>query len=65
MSYELYRRSAPGQALMDALDELIENQQITPQLGMRVIHQFDASMSEALGTVRGRFTVKVNTNTPS
>lgn len=60
MNYELYRRSAPGQALTDALDELIQNQQITPQLAMRVLLQFDRVMSESLNTmVRGRCTIKV------
>lgn len=60
MNYELYRRSAPGQALTDALDELIQNQQITPQLAMRVLFQFDRVMAESLvSMVRGRCTVKV------
>lgn len=60
MNYELYRRSAPGQALTDALDELIQNQQITPQLAMRVLFQFDRVMTESLNSmVRGRCTIKV------
>ena len=64
MNYELYHRSAPGQALTDALDELIQNQQITPQLAMRVLFQYDRIMSESLNSmVRGRCTIKVS-NTP-
>lgn len=59
MNYELYRRSAPGQALTEALDELIQNQQITPQLAMRVLFQFDRAMSESLTLLRGRCTIKV------
>lgn len=60
MHYELYRRSAPGQALTDALDELIQNQQITPQLAMRVLYQYDKSMSEMLNTaIKGRCVIKV------
>ncbi len=60
MNYELYRRSAPGQALTDALDELIQNQQITPQLAMRVLFQYDKAISDALNsTPRGRCSIKV------
>lgn len=59
MNYELYRRSAPGQALTDALDELIQNQQITPQLAMRVLSQFDRVMAESLSMERRRCNVKV------
>jgi len=54
MNYELYRRSAPGQALLETLDELVNNQQIAPQLAMRVLAQFDRSMSEALHNARTR-----------
>lgn len=65
MNYELYRRSALGQALTEALDELIQNQQITPQLAMRVLFQYDRAMSEALNSmVRGRCTIKVGTAPP-
>jgi hypothetical protein len=59
MNYELYRRSAPGQALTDALDELIQSQQITPQLAMRVLFQFDRVMNESLNNIRGKCTIKV------
>ena len=61
MNYELYRRSTLGQTLTDALDELIQSEQITPQLAMRVLAQFDKSMAEALATrVRTRALFKVS-----
>jgi transcription initiation factor TFIIA small subunit len=58
MNYEFYRRSAPGVALTEALDELVRGGQITPQLAMRVLFQFDRSISEALGAVRGKCVIK-------
>ena len=54
--YELYRRSTLGITLADALDELIQSQQLTPQLAMKVLTQFDKSMTDALSVrtkVRG------------
>lgn len=61
MNYELYRRSTLGITLTDALDELIQSEQITPQLAMRILAQFDKSISEALAhhtkskaTLKGR-----------
>jgi transcription initiation factor TFIIA small subunit len=55
MNYELYRRSTLGQTLTDALDEFIQSEQMTPQLAMRVLAQFDRSMTEALALrVRSR-----------
>lgn len=60
MNYELYRRSTLGLALTDALDQMIQEQQLTPQLGMRVLYQFDRSMSEVLNNrIRVRGTIKV------
>lgn len=50
MNYELYRRSTVGIALADALDELIQSQQLTPQLAMKVLMQFDKSITETLGS---------------
>lgn len=35
-------------ALTDALDELIQSQQLTPQLAVKVLLQFDKSVAEAL-----------------
>ncbi|ORX41892.1 hypothetical protein BCR36DRAFT_587692 [Piromyces finnis] len=46
--YELYRRSSVGMALTDTLDEMIQGSLIDPQLAMKILHQFDLSMAEAL-----------------
>lgn len=60
MNYELYRRSTLGECLTDALDELIRSAQMTPQLAMKVLLQFDKSMTETLNeAVRSRATLKV------
>lgn len=61
MSFELYRRSTLGQTLTDSLDELIQSEQITPQLAMRVLAQFDRSMTESLALrVRSRAVFEVS-----
>ncbi len=60
MNYELYRRSSLGLALTDALDELVQNQQLTPNLGLKVMSQFDKVMTDALNNkvkVRGNLKV--------
>ena len=36
---ELYRQSSLGLALMDTLDEFIQNGQIDPQIAMKVMQQ--------------------------
>lgn len=60
MNYELYRRSAVGLALTDSLDELIQNNQLSPQLAMKVLYQFDRTMVDLLNNrVRTRGTIKV------
>ncbi|TXT13212.1 hypothetical protein VHUM_01613 [Vanrija humicola] len=46
--YEFYRGSSIGTALTDALDELITSGDIPPQLAMRVLQQFDKSLTECL-----------------
>ncbi|KAJ6258960.1 Transcription initiation factor [Drechslerella dactyloides] len=46
--YELYRRSSIGVALTDALDELISNGQIAPQLAMKILSNFDRSITDIL-----------------
>jgi transcription initiation factor TFIIA small subunit len=59
MNYELYRRSTLGITLTDALDELIQSEQITPQLAMRILAQFDKSVSDALeNRIKTRATIK-------
>ncbi|KAK9457561.1 transcription initiation factor IIA, gamma subunit, helical domain-containing protein [Dipodascopsis uninucleata] len=46
--YELYRRSSIGVALTDALDELIRDERIQPQLAMKILATFDRSITETL-----------------
>ncbi|WFD26782.1 Transcription initiation factor IIA subunit 2 [Malassezia nana] len=48
--YEFYRQSSIGMQLTDALDELIQSGHINPILAMKVLEQFDKSMSETLST---------------
>ena len=49
-----------GLALTDALDELVQNQQLTPNLGLKVMGQFDKVMTEALNNkVKVRANIKV------
>ncbi len=64
MSYELYRRSTLGMTLADSLDELIQSDQIPPQLAMRVLQQFDQSMADGLAQrIRARASFKGHLNT--
>jgi transcription initiation factor TFIIA small subunit len=59
-NYEIYRRSTIGLALTDALDELIQNQQLSPPLAMKVLYQFDRTMTEVLNNkMRVRGSIKV------
>lgn len=51
--YELYRRSTIGSALADALDTLISDEKIQPQLAMRILNNFDRIVSENLKAERG------------
>lgn len=46
--YELYRRSTVGATLTDALDTLILDEKIQPQLAMRILANFDRIISENL-----------------
>lgn len=48
--YELYRRSTLGLTLTDALDTLITDQKIQPQLANRILNNFDRIISELLKT---------------
>jgi len=43
--YAIYRRSSLGNALFEALDELIQSGHIQPQLAVKVLTQFDKSTS--------------------
>jgi transcription initiation factor TFIIA small subunit len=63
ITYELYRRSTLGCTLTDTLDELIQDQKMNPQLAMRVLTQFDKSMTEALADVRTKCQFKGHLHT--
>ncbi len=41
MSYQVYRQSQLGDCLVEALDELITNEKITPPLAMKILAEFD------------------------
>lgn len=47
-SYQHYRNTSLGIALQDALDEQISSQQITPDLALKVLKQFDRSIGTTL-----------------
>jgi len=50
MAYQMYRNTTLGVTLQETLDELIQNGQITPQLALRVISNFDRVINRALST---------------
>ncbi|KAJ3227696.1 Transcription initiation factor IIA small chain (TFIIA 13.5 kDa subunit) [Clydaea vesicula] len=57
--YQLYRRSSLGSTLTDALDELISSGLMDPQIAMKILTQFDSSISEALRTkIKAKATLK-------
>lgn len=59
MTYQLYRNTTLGSTLQESLDELIQYGQITPQLAMKVLLQFDKAVNSALaGRVRSRLSFK-------
>ena len=58
-SYQLYRNTTLGIALQDALDEQIRTQQISPNIALKVLQQFDKSMTQSLNSkVKTRYTFK-------
>ncbi|GAA5880884.1 hypothetical protein JCM16303_005161 [Sporobolomyces ruberrimus] len=62
--YQLYRRSSLGNALVEALDELINSGHINPQLALQTLAQFDKSASQAINKeVKTKSTVKAHLNT--
>ncbi|KAI9774308.1 MAG: Transcription initiation factor IIA small chain (TFIIA 13.5 kDa subunit) [Geoglossum simile] len=62
--YELYRRSSIGMALTDALDDLISEQRIAPQLAMKILANFDRSITEVLADkVKARLSFKGHLDT--
>jgi len=64
MSYQLYRNTTLGHTLQESLDELIQLGQITPQLALRVLLQFDKSINNALSNrVKNKVNFKGQLNT--
>lgn len=65
--YELYRRSTIGTTLTDALDTLISDEKIQPQLAMRILNNFDRIISELLknelGISKSKLTFKGDLHT--
>ncbi|KAI9866844.1 MAG: Transcription initiation factor IIA small chain (TFIIA 13.5 kDa subunit) [Trichoglossum hirsutum] len=62
--YELYRRSSIGMALTDALDDLISEQRIAPQLAMKILANFDRCITEVLADkVKARLSFKGHLDT--
>ncbi|XP_003393541.1 transcription initiation factor IIA subunit 2 [Bombus vosnesenskii] len=59
MSYQLYRNTTLGNTLQESLDELIQYGQITPQLAIKVLLQFDKAINQALAArVKSRLIFK-------
>ena len=50
MSYQLYRNTTLGNSLQESLDELIQSQQISPELALQVLLQFDKAINHALAS---------------
>ncbi|CAG7725784.1 unnamed protein product [Allacma fusca] len=60
-SYQIYRNTTLGTTLQESLDEMIQYNQITPQLANRIYLQFDRSMSNALANrVKSRVNFKAS-----
>ncbi|KAF7324785.1 Glycoside hydrolase [Mycena kentingensis (nom. inval.)] len=59
--YEFYRGSPIGIALTDSLDELITSGDITPQLAIKVLQQFDKSLADTMvNSVKAKATLKAS-----
>ncbi|XP_037591234.1 transcription initiation factor IIA subunit 2-like [Cebus imitator] len=64
MAYQLYRNTTLGNSLQESLDELIQSRQITPQLALQVLLQFDKAINSALAQrVRNRVNFRGALNT--
>ncbi|MCJ1245410.1 Transcription initiation factor IIA small chain (TFIIA 13.5 kDa subunit) [Trapelia coarctata] len=62
--YELYRRSSIGLALIDTLDEMVEEGRMEPQLAMKVVASFDRIVTEVLAEkVKARLSFKGHLDT--
>lgn len=57
--FEHYRGGALGIALTETLDDLVKHQQLTPVMAMRVLYQFDKSISDTFSTkVKNKASIK-------
>jgi len=64
MSYELYRQTKIGESLVEALDELVSEDKLPPEMAMKVLEQFDKSMFETLSErVKSKATIKGSLHT--
>ncbi|XP_059247248.1 transcription initiation factor IIA subunit 2-like [Mustela nigripes] len=64
MAYQLHRNTTLGNSLQESLDELIQSQQITPQLALQVLRQFGKAINSALAQrVRNRVNFRGSLNT--
>lgn len=65
--YELYRRSTVGTTLTDALDQLISDEKIQPQLAMTIVTNFDRVISDMMkpeqGIAKSKLTFKGDLST--
>ncbi|GFN83212.1 transcription initiation factor iia subunit 2 [Plakobranchus ocellatus] len=64
MSYQLYRNTTLGHTLQESLDEQIQLGQISPNLALKVLLQFDKAINQALANrvkVKISFKGKLNT----
>eukprot|EP00026_Physarum_polycephalum_P021235 Phypoly_transcript_24358.p1 GENE.Phypoly_transcript_24358~~Phypoly_transcript_24358.p1 ORF type:complete len:116 (+),score=16.11 Phypoly_transcript_24358:12-359(+) len=62
--YELYRKSTIGSCLTDAIDEMISSNAINPQLGLKILLQFDKSVNETLtNKIKSKITFKGHLHT--
>ncbi|KAI9652732.1 MAG: Transcription initiation factor IIA small chain (TFIIA 13.5 kDa subunit) [Alyxoria varia] len=58
-SYELYRSASIGMALQDALDDLISQNLIEPQLAMKICSNYDKAFAELIADkVKSRLNFK-------
>ncbi|XP_041355898.1 transcription initiation factor IIA subunit 2-like [Gigantopelta aegis] len=64
MSYQLYRNTTLGHTLQESLDDLIQCSQISPQLALKVLLQFDKAINTALANrVKSKISFKGKLNT--
>ena len=63
-TYQHYRNTTLGNCLKETLDELIQSQNISSDLGILVLNQFDRAMNHLLkDKVRNKFTFKGDLHT--